>query len=62
MSADTYTVVDEYTVDGEPPERLERRVRQCSAVTEDGTRCKTLTLHSKCWRHRQHDGNSLPRV
>jgi hypothetical protein len=48
-----YSIEGEHTVDSGPPERLEARVGQCSAVTEDGTRCRTLSLHERCRRHRQ---------
>jgi hypothetical protein len=47
-----YAVLDDHTIDTGPPERLEARVGQCEAIIETGERCRTLTLHERCHRHR----------
>lgn len=41
------------TIGTAPPERLEDRVQQCEAIDEHGRRCRILTLHPRCWKHRR---------
>jgi hypothetical protein len=36
-----------------PPERLETRARQCSAIDETGRQCPTYTLRERCLKHRR---------
>jgi hypothetical protein len=52
MTDDAKTLSDDWS-GARHPERLERRVKQCAAITADGTQCTTFTLHRECWRHRR---------
>jgi hypothetical protein len=55
-----YAVLTEHTIETGPPERLERLVQQCEAIDETGERCRTLTLHARCWRHRRQTYRRQP--
>ena len=39
-----------------PSERLETRARRCDVLENDGSACKTFTLHEACDRHRPRAG------